>query len=114
MIINENLSLLGKALDLSAARQRTIAGNVANVNTPNYHRRVYTFEKALKEAVANGNLEDAEGTLSKPRNTLVRNNGNNVDIEQELADLHENSNMYQIYTQLYAMKSQGIKSAIKG
>lgn len=114
MAINPTLTLLGKMLDLGAARQRTIAGNVANVNTPNYRRQVYSFKDALEQAMAGGDINEVKGTVERPRTTLVRNNGNNVDVEQEMNDLNENSVLYGIYSQLYAMKSQGIKNAIKG
>jgi flagellar basal-body rod protein FlgB len=35
------------ALDGLSARQRAIANNIANVNTPNYHAKRVAFEDAL-------------------------------------------------------------------
>lgn len=114
---NKNFTLLGKMLSLSSARQRVIAQNVANVNTPNYRRREFRFESALAQAMSNGRAEDysaVQGWVDRPNNTPVRNNGNNVDIDLEMMNMHENSTSYQIYTELYSRKSNMVKSAIRG
>lgn len=39
--------LLARLVDASSLRHRVIAQNVANVNTPGYHRRDVSFEGAL-------------------------------------------------------------------
>lgn len=114
---NKNFTLLGKMLDLTAARHRVISQNVANVNTPNYRRRVFKFEKALRNAMEGGTAEDymeVKGWVDRPRNTPVRNNGNNVDIDREMFMLGENSAEYNVYSQLYNRKAQMLKSAIRG
>lgn len=43
--------VVNKALDGYAARQKAIASNLANVETPNYRRRDVAFEDALGEAI---------------------------------------------------------------
>jgi flagellar basal-body rod protein FlgB len=45
---------LSSALDGLALRQRTIANNIANVNTPDYHAKRVLFEDALAQSVKNG------------------------------------------------------------
>ena len=42
------------ALDGLSARQRAIANNIANVNTPNYHAKRVAFENALLRSVEAG------------------------------------------------------------
>jgi flagellar basal-body rod protein FlgB len=114
---HKNFALLGRMLDLHAAKHRVIAQNVANVNTPNYRRREFKFEDALQRAMHRGQSEDyqdIQGWVDRPNNTPVRNNGNNVDIDQEMVKMHENNSLYNIYTQLYSRNSHMVKSAIKG
>lgn len=114
---NKNFTLLGKMLSLTSARHRTIAQNVANVNTPNYRRREFKFDTALSQAMGKGTAnayEGIQGWVDRPNNTPVRNNGNNVDIDLEMLNLSENSMSYDIYAQLYSRKSSMVKSAIKG
>jgi flagellar basal-body rod protein FlgB len=43
--------MMGKTLDGLAKRHKAIASNLANVDTPNYHRRDVSFEGALEQAV---------------------------------------------------------------
>ncbi|MET0853053.1 MAG: flagellar basal body protein, partial [Microterricola sp.] len=47
MFDSVSLSALSSALDGLAMRQRTIADNIANVNTPGYHAKRVAFEGAL-------------------------------------------------------------------
>jgi flagellar basal-body rod protein FlgB len=92
------------------------AQNIANVNTPNYRRREFKFEKSLRQAMQGGTAEhyqSVRGSVERPDNTAVRNNGNNVDIDMEMTSLQENASFYEIYTQIYQKRSQLVKSAIK-
>jgi flagellar basal-body rod protein FlgB len=114
---NKNFTLLGKMLDLHSAKHKVSAQNIANVNTPNYRRREFKFSKALREAMAKGQASDyrnIRGFVDRPTNTAVRNNGNNVDIDMEMASMQENAMFYQIYTDLYTKKVKMLNTAIKG
>jgi flagellar basal-body rod protein FlgB len=114
---NKNFALLGKMMDLTAARHRVIAQNIANVNTPNYRRREFKFDSALQEAMKGGTTSDYQGIMGwvdRPNNTPIRNNGNNVDIDQEMMMMNENGSQYEIFTSIYSKKSQMLKSAIRG
>ena len=51
--------VLNKALDGYAARQKAISSNLANVETPNYHRRDVAFEDALGQAIDRHSSEEA-------------------------------------------------------
>lgn len=114
---NKNFTLVAKLLDLHAKSQKVISQNIANVNTPNYKRRVFKFDKALHDALGKGTsyaYRDITGWVDRPNVTPVRNNGNNVDIEIELMNMKENSMLYETYTQIYNKKSTLVKKAISG
>ena len=49
-----SLSFHGQALALRSERQRTIAGNIANADTPGYAGRDFQFAEALGDAVGRG------------------------------------------------------------
>lgn len=53
----------GKALVLRSERQRTIASNIANADTPGYQSRDFDFKTAMKEAVG----EHGTRGLDQPR-----------------------------------------------
>ena len=42
---------LTKGLDVYALRQKTISGNIANVETPGYNRKEVKFEEQLQSAL---------------------------------------------------------------
>jgi flagellar basal-body rod protein FlgB len=114
---HKNFSLLGKMLDLTSARHRVIAQNVANVNTPNYRRREFSFASSLNDALQKGHsaaYKGVRGEISRPNTTAVRNNGNNVDIDMETVSLQENSTLYQVYSEFYHQRLGMMKTAIKG
>lgn len=72
---------LTSALDGLAARQRAIAANIANVNTPGYTARRVRFEDAIAESVARGN---GAATATEHRSLEpTRMNGNNVNLDTE-------------------------------
>lgn len=114
---HKNLTLLSKMLDLHGQAQKVIAQNIANVNTPNYMRRQYKFDRALREAMGAGTAyayRNMNGWLDRPKVTPVRNNGNNVDIDLEMVNMRENAFFYQMYTHVYNKRSGLVKRAITG
>ncbi|MET1085877.1 MAG: flagellar basal body protein [Arthrobacter sp.] len=72
---------LESALDGLALRQRTIANNIANVNTPNYKARRVAFESALVRSVDAGDGR-ARANIEGSREP-ARLDGNNVNLETE-------------------------------
>ena len=45
--------LMKMGLDATELRNRTIANNIVNINTPNYKRKYVTFEDSLKNEMVN-------------------------------------------------------------
>ena len=90
---------LEKALSGAAMRQRVLADNLANVNTAGFKRSEVDFQSALANAL-NGETEPAAlDTLTfTPQvegGTSVRADGNDVDVDAEMANLSENAVTYQ-------------------
>jgi len=90
-------TVLSKTLDAAAARQKAIANNIANVETPGYKRSYVSFEnelaKVLDQQSKAGIRKELKG-LTPVRETDVLSaeqaNGNNVNIDAEIADLAKN------------------------
>lgn len=100
-------TVLAKALDARMARQKVIANNIANVETPGYHRKEVKFEESLAEALdrsrlqgakTNGkhfdlgrfNVGDVQFEVIEPVDHTMSSGVNNVDIDFEMAQLAEN------------------------
>ena len=106
--IYNNVNFFSKALDGTWERNKAITHNMANENTPNYKRKLVSFEDQLKQSITNKRVtlkitnerHIDNGTNSfNPKivtdNTLsYRLDGNNVNIETEAANLAKNSLMY--------------------
>lgn len=72
---------LESALDGLALRQRTIANNIANVNTPGYQAKRVAFEEVLARSVQAGDGR-AAATLSRSLEP-TRTDGSNVNLDTE-------------------------------
>ncbi len=106
MIKTNLINQLEKAMNGSALRHSVLANNLSNVNTPGYKRSDVSFRSTLDVALETelqlkttnmAHLKTVE-TKTAPKvitfsETSLRNDGNNVDVDMELATLAEN-NLY--------------------
>lgn len=81
MLESVTSAALASALDGLALRQRTIANNIANINTPNYQAKRVSFEAALAASVRGGD-GDAAATIEASLEPSQLN-GNNVNLDIE-------------------------------
>ncbi len=117
---DKQFGLLEKVIGASVIRHKVIANNIANVNTPGYKRLDISFENELKAALkGNGNTDI---TAVKPKvvvaknteKTSLRNDGNNVNAEEEVSELVKNALSYNVFVQLMSKKFAMLKTAIGG
>ena len=87
---------LHSALAGLAARQRTIADNVANIQTPGFLAGRVQFEDALREAVDGGSGAAAPTTARSLEPT--REDGNNVNLDHEVIANIDTGLRYQLVT----------------
>jgi flagellar basal-body rod protein FlgB len=127
-LFSNTIHSLEKALDYSALRQKVISNNIANVDTPNYKAQDVSFKNLLANETDNlmranrTNEKHIEFTSSKRSNsplitkndTAYNHNGNNVDIDKEMALLAENQIYYNAITQRISGKFNTLKSVVKG
>ncbi len=108
-------ALLGKALDAYSLRHRVTANNLANASTPGFKRSYLPFEEELGKRVRTGRgegkamLEGLEGLELKARvdyRTESREDGNNVDMEQEIAEMSKNSIRYTAASSMIKEKAE--------
>ena len=104
---------LHAALSGLAKRQRVIADNIANVETPGFLAGRVTFEDALRSAVEAGRPADATATVARSLEP-TREDGNNVNLDHEvLANVDTN---LRYSTMLRAVDDQFglLRTVIKG
>jgi flagellar basal-body rod protein FlgB len=115
------LSTLESFLQLTAAREKAISANMANVDTPGYHTRDINFESELNR-VMNGSLRQT-GDSDPPQlvpvirqvpNLMERPDGNNVSLDREGLLMAETQLQYQIGIQFVKDQFHQMLSAING
>jgi flagellar basal-body rod protein FlgB len=111
MIESVTQAALTSALNGLSTRQRAIADNVANINTPNYQAQRVTFEDALAQSVAAGSGVVAPSVL--PSLEPTQTNGNNVNLDEETLDSIETGLRYQFATQAMSQQFQSLSAALK-
>jgi flagellar basal-body rod protein FlgB len=131
----KTIDLLHRSLDASLVRRDVIANNLANADTPNFKRSEVNFESELKRVLESEKLKPAlELKLTDPRHipnwrerdyrdvqprrvldylSTSRNNGNNVDAEQEFMLALENQMMYSLLAQSAAFEFGQINSVLR-
>ena len=110
-MIDSTGSALYAALNGLAARQRVIANNVANVETPGYIAGRVSFEDSLRDAIRSGNAGDT--SVSTLRSTdPVNLNGNNVSIDNEVVNLTKTDLAYQLMVSALNSKFGLLRTAI--
>jgi flagellar basal-body rod protein FlgB len=115
------LRLLEKTLNWRARNQEIIAGNIANLDTPNYTRKEMNFDKILK-SYSRGVIQEVglnttgKGHLpgSDPSRALVEDTGDDVDLDREMVQMSTNFLSFQASTQMLIKKLDTLRSAIDG
>ncbi|MBE5869637.1 MAG: flagellar basal body rod protein FlgB [Lachnospiraceae bacterium] len=120
------INVMDKAADASWLRNKAIANNIANEDTPGYKRKDVDFEGALKTALLNNryvSMDDKVRTLTSSELSVgikteefgysYRLDRNNVDIEQEQAELASNQIKYQAIINSLTGEFANLKAVIK-
>lgn len=124
--------ILERSLDAAALRQRVIADNIANVDTPQFKASTVEFESELRRALASDaprsvfpfrrripypatpSLPDVAPRVVPRTDTVARNDGNNVDIDYEMTALAENDLYYQSIARVLNDSFGRLRTAIEG
>ncbi|MDR9745063.1 flagellar basal body rod protein FlgB [Paenibacillus taichungensis] len=120
------------ALDASNIRQRTIADNIANADTPYFKRSDVAFEEMLQGQM-NGDMPVLKGKVTDSRHfvigpsssiptpvvnmdqsTSMNNNQNNVDVDKEMSLLAENQLRYNAYIQQVNEQIKMMRVGVEG
>jgi flagellar basal-body rod protein FlgB len=101
-------------MDVLSSRQRQVAANIANADTPGYHTRDVDFQSELRRQ-----MQGSAPGASRPAPVLhevaglqVRNDGNNVNLDREARLLAENALRFNVASNLLRSQIRMVKSAI--
>lgn len=126
--------MLNKGLDTASVRNRVIADNIANVDTPGFKRREVIFEENIRKVLEKKIIHD-KLRVNDPRHMHImesyqykqiepeirtmneltyRNDGNNVDIDLETAKMAKNKLFYDALGQSMSNEIRILRMAITG
>jgi len=94
-------------MDLLSVRQKLVATNIANADTPGYRTQDIDFQSEFSSAMTLAPHAAAVDGLP------VRNDGNNVSLDRESRLLAENALRFNMVTNLLRGQIQLVRSAIK-
>ena len=114
-LVTESIGPVKNLLDLAALRHRALSQNLANVNTANYIRQDVNFERVLREAIRSDDLKSPMEFEFVPDKTRpFKSDGNNVNLEYEVAQLNKNQMLHEMAAQFLRGRLDHYKTAIAG
>ena len=95
-------------MDLLSARQKLVASNIANADTPGYKSKDIDFQFEFMSQIKNGspNVVETQGLV-------VKNDGNNVSMDREARLLAENSLRFNMASALIKTQLKIMTDAIQ-
>jgi flagellar basal-body rod protein FlgB len=131
--ISEELDFQAKALDLRAERQKVIASNIANADTPGYKAVDFDFAAVMQQAAAGasggglalartsgahldngaaaGTVSEADLKYRQPAQAAIDNN--TVDLDMERAAFTENAVKYEATLRFITNQIKTLQAALQ-
>lgn len=121
-------------MDAASLRNEVIANNMANSDTPGFKKSEVDFESRLLEALENkpnpallhttnsrhmqikikDQLDGFQPEIRTITDTSFRNDGNNVDVDVEMANTTKNNMMYEAINRSMTNEIKMLRLAITG
>ncbi|WP_019553204.1 flagellar basal body rod protein FlgB [Propionispira raffinosivorans] len=129
---SSTINILAQGLHAANTRHQVISNNIANVNTPGFKKSEVTFESLLAKQLdpGSGDLDvvrtndkhlpmgslngEIAPQIKEIGTTTMRTDGNNVDVDIEMADLAKNNIYYNAMVRQIGDYMSSLKSVIAG
>lgn len=128
-LFSSTINTLEQAMNYSTAKQKIISHNIANSDTPNYKAKSVSFNSEFNR-ILNDSLQANKTDIrhydfkATPKNngytvfnqngSAYNHNGNNVDIDKEMAELAKNQIYYNAVADRIGSKFNSLKTVIRG
>lgn len=95
-------------MDLLADRQKLVASNLANLDTPGYHTKDIDFQFEFLSLTPGG-----QPNVVEPSGLTMKNDGNNVSLDREARLLAENALRFNVASNLMRGELRMVRKAIE-
>jgi flagellar basal-body rod protein FlgB len=99
---------LERYMDLVSMRQKLVASNIANADTPGYKTQDVDFQSEFRTVLNGGTAH-----VTTVDGLTARNDGNNVDLDREARLLAENALRFNVASNLMRSEIRLVKEAIQ-
>jgi len=124
-------AMLKKGIEGTDVRHQAISNNIANVDTPSYQRATVSFERELQRARFGigftgkrtrpqhfaiggvGLVSQVQPRVIIDNSTRFRADRNNVNIDEEMADLADNTQRNLAFTELLSRHYRSIREVLR-
>lgn len=126
-VFDKTMHALENSLQYSTMKNKAISNNIANVDTPNYKAENVSFKSLLQDEsnrlelksthskhLPATNSNHSQHVMATNNSTIYNHNGNNVDVDKEMADLAENQIFYRSLIDRMNGKFQTLQTVIRG
>jgi flagellar basal-body rod protein FlgB len=96
-------------MTLLSTRQKLVASNIANADTPGYKTQDIDFQQELQNAVTG-----SRPSVQEVSGLAMKNDGNNVSLDRESRLLAENALRFNIASNLLRSQIKLVHMAIEG
>ena len=99
---------LERYMDLLSARQKLVASNIANADTPGYHTKDIDFQAEFASLT-----RGQQPLATEPEGLKLKSDGNNVNLDREARLLAENAIRFNLATTLLRGQLKQVRDAIQ-
>ncbi len=122
--LSRSLDIAASGMEAQAMRLRHVSENVANADTPGYHRKTMAFEAVMADGSATGAVRlgpvrldpSAPARVFDPGHPMADadgyHDGSNVDLVIEIADSREAQRSYEANLKLFDQARQMSQSLL--
>jgi flagellar basal-body rod protein FlgB len=130
---NYMIQMADRGMTLASRRMSLIAGNLANIDTPNYRTQDFSFEEAFKQQMdaldrqfspnagspsvpshfPNAAARETPAPATSPSVNYERNDLNDVNLDQQTMLLARTQEMYQLSSNLAQVELRKVLGAIR-
>ena len=126
-LTGKGVEVLSRMLDYRSVKHQTIAGNLANVETPGYRPKALTFDEELRKAadkskirlkttnpkhLGNDPLLEGRATFETQTKAEPYRRPDDLNIDREMAEMLQNNVLYEATVRLLAKRFTALKTAI--
>jgi flagellar basal-body rod protein FlgB len=111
------VEILEAGMRATNLRQKVIAQNIANLDTPGYRRKTVEFESLLSKAIQSGDSSEAakvEPTVTEDPDADPDGGDNGVDLDVEIGDMIKSGGAYKTYVRMLARLYRQMDMAMQG